>query len=414
MTQVVVIGGGIVGISCALTLQSQGHEVTVVEPGPVGEGASWASCGCIAVGEIVPLSQPGMLMKVPGWLLDAEAPLSVRPGSAVKLLPWFARFAANARRSRMRAIASDLARLTFAATADFKAQLADIGHPELLVERPVIKLFDDDNDRATMRGAFDLARELGCTIDEVTGQEAHEIDPAIASDFRHAALLRDWSFVTDPRLLVETMMQTFSSRGGTIESGEAVDFVRDGQQVKSVGLRDGRMISADDFVIAAGTHSKSLADKLGVPLRMEGVIGYSTALKDSGVDLRHTVFYAKGGFGITPYQDALAVAGTVEFADLGAKPNWNRADVLVGRAHRVLPGLRAERAERRMGRRPFTPDTRPIIGRSRRLANVTFATGHGQLGLTLGSTTARLIADVIAGRMPDIDIQTFSPDRFST
>lgn len=412
MARIAVIGGGIVGISCALTLQSQGHNVTVVEPGPVGEGASWASCGCIAVGEIVPLSQPGMLMKVPGWLLDAKAPLSLRPASAIKLLPWFSRFTANARHSKMRAIAADLARLTFAATEDFKAQLIDIGHPELLIERPVIKLFDDDNDRAIMNAAFDLARELGCTIDEVSGQEAHEIDPAIAPNFKHAALLRDWSFVTDPKLLVETLMQSFTGRGGVVVTGAADGFAREGQRVKSVRLSDGRTINADEFVLSAGTHSRRLAEKLGVPLQMEGVIGYSTALQGSGIDLRHTVFYAKGGFGITPYQDALAVAGTVEFADLEAKPNWKRANVLVKRAHRVLPGLKTEQAERRMGRRPFTPDTRPIIGRSRRLANVTFATGHGQLGLTLGATTARLVADVIAGRAPDIDIQAFSPNRF--
>ncbi len=412
MSQVVVIGGGIVGISCALALQAQGQQVTVVEPGPVGEGASWASCGCIAVGEIVPLSQPGMLMKVPGWLLDAQAPLSLRPASALRLMPWFARFTANARRSKMRAIAADLARLTFAATEDFKAQLADIGRPELLVERPVIKLFDDDKDRATMRPAFDLARELGCTIDEVPGHEAHEIDRGIAPDFKHAALLRDWSFVTDPKLLVEALHQAFVSRGGVVDTGAAVDFAREGRFVQGVRLQDGRVVNGDEFVIAAGTHSRLLARKLGVPLQMEGVIGYSTALRDSGVDLGHTVFYAKGGFGITPYDGALAVAGTAEFADLQAKPDWNRADILVQRARRVLPGLRTEHAERRMGRRPFTPDTRPIIGRSGRLANVTFATGHGQLGLTLGATTARLIADEIAGKTPGIDIQAFSPDRF--
>ncbi|WP_299989233.1 FAD-binding oxidoreductase [uncultured Ruegeria sp.] len=412
MSRVVVIGGGIVGVSCALTLQSNGHDVTVVEPGPVGEGASWASCGCIAVGEIVPLSQPGMLMKVPGWLLDAEAPLSLRPASALKLLPWFARFTANARPSKMRTIAADLARLTFVATADFKAQLVDIGHPDLLVERPVIKLFDDDNDLATMRAAFDLARELGCTIDEISGHEAHEIDAAIAPDFKHAALLRDWSFVTEPKLLVETLMRNFASRGGVVVAGAAVEFARDDRTVQSVRLQNGHTLGADEFVIAAGMHSRILSKKLGVALQMEGVIGYSTVLYDSGINLRHTVFYAKGGFGITPYQDALAVAGTAEFADLMAAPNWNRADILVKRAHRVLPGLNIEKTERRMGRRPFTPDTRPIIGRSRRLANVTFATGHGQLGLTLGATTARIVADVIVRKAPDIDIQAFSPDRF--
>mgnify|MGYP001800467910 FL=1 len=99
---VVVIGGGIVGISCALALQADGRSVTVIDPGPVGQGASWASCGCIAGGEIVPLSQPGMLRQVPRWLLNPEAPLAIRPATALRMLPWLARFTANARPALMR------------------------------------------------------------------------------------------------------------------------------------------------------------------------------------------------------------------------------------------------------------------------------------------------------------------------
>ncbi|KIC20357.1 NAD(P)/FAD-dependent oxidoreductase [Leisingera sp. ANG-Vp] len=412
MKRVVIAGGGVVGISCALALQAEGHSVTVLEPGPIGEGASWASCGCIAVGEIVPLSQPGMLMKVPGWLLDPEAPLSLRPASALGLLPWFARFTANSMPSRMRAIAADLARLTFAATADFKAQLADIETPELLVERPVIKLFDDERDKAVMGAAFDLARELGCTIDDISGREAHEMEPAIATDFKFAAVLRDWSFVSDPKRLVKKLMQAFVQRGGTVLPLACKGFQRDGARVTGVETADGQLLPADEVVIAAGTHSKPLAKNLGIKLRLEGVMGYSTGLQDPGLDLKHTVFYPAGGFGVTPYENELAVAGTVEFASLAAAPKWRRADVLVKRAHRVLPGLQDRHHSRRMGRRPFTPDTRPIIGRTVNLANVSLATGHGQLGLTLGATTGRIIADVIAGRPLSEEIRAFSPDRF--
>jgi D-amino-acid dehydrogenase len=412
MKKIVVVGGGVVGISCALALQTEGHKVTVLEPGPVGEGASWASCGCIAVGEIVPLSQPGMLMKVPGWLIDPEAPLSLRPASALRLLPWFFRFTVNSLPSRMRAIAADLARLTFAATADFKAQIDDIGHPDLLVERPVIKLFDGEADRATMGATFDLAREMGCTIDEISGAEAHDMEPALAPDFKYAGLLRDWSYVTDPKRLVEELHRAFTARGGRILPVAGTILERDGARVTAIRAADRQLITADEVVIAAGTHSKKLAKQLGIPLHLEGLIGYSTALKEPGVELNHTVFYPQGGFGMTPYDGELAVAGTVEFAGLDAAPDWRRADVLVKRARRVLPGLRTNQAERRMGRRPFTPDTRPIIGRSIRIANVVFATGHGQLGLTLGATTGRLVADIVAGRDSGIDLSAFRPDRF--
>jgi D-amino-acid dehydrogenase len=395
-----------------LALQKEGHEVTVIEPGPVGEGASWASCGCIAVGEIIPLSQPGMMLKVPGWLIDSEAPLSLRPASLPRLLPWFLRFSTNAIPRRMRAIAADLAQLTFLATEDFKAQLADIDASSLLVERPVLKLFDDERDKATMGAAFDLARELGCSIDDISGAEAHEMEPAIAADFKYASVLRDWSYVLDPVLLVERLMQAFLQRGGQVVQARAKEFQRDGAHVTAVQCDDGQLVAAQDVVVAAGLASNQLAQALGVKLHMEGLAGYSTLLPESGTDLKHTVFYPTGGFGLTPYQNGLAVAGTIEFAAERAAPDWNRADVLVRRAHRVLPGLQTDRRERRMGRRPFTPDTRPIIGRSVHIPNVVFATGHGQLGLTLGATTARLITSVVKGGAPALDLTPYAPDRF--
>lgn len=409
---IVVVGGGVVGISCALALQADGRDVTVIEPGPVGQGASWASCGCIAVGEIVPLSQPGMLKQVPKWLLNPEAPLAIRPATALRMLPWFARFTANARQAPMRAIASDLAQLTFQATGDFKDQIARYGIRDMLIERPVLKLFDGDKDRATMAAAFDLAREMGCTIDEISGAEAHEMEPAIAPDFRYAAVLRDWSHVADCVRLVQELTDAFLNRGGVIHTGHALGFETLDKTVTKVRVDGQNAVDAREVIIASGTASKALAKDIGIALPVEGLMGYWTGLADHGTGLKHTVFYPAGGFGMTPHEKVLAVAGTVEIAGPRSHAKWRRADMLVKRARRVLPGLQTQTAERRMGRRPFTPDTRPIIGRTQRYTNVTFATGHGQLGLTLGATTGRLVADIIAGRRTNSDLSCFSPDRF--
>ncbi|MEL6647949.1 MAG: FAD-dependent oxidoreductase [Pseudomonadota bacterium] len=409
---IVVIGGGVVGISCALALQADGRDVVVVEPGPVGQGASWASCGCIAVGEVVPLSQPGMLRQVPKWILDPDAPLAIRPATALRMLPWFARFVANARQGPMRAIASDLAQLTFQATGDFKDQMAAYRIQDMLIERPVLKLFDGDEDHAAMVEAFDLARDMGCTIDEISGAEAHEMEPAIAPDFKRAAVLKDWSHIADCVRLVHDLTAAFTARGGKMIVGEAQGFQNVDKTVTHVRLKRQPPVPAGNVVIACGTASKTLARDLGIVLPVEGLMGYWTGLPDHGTGLKHTVFYPAGGFGMTPHEDALAVAGTVEIAGPRASAKWRRADVLVKRAHRVLPGLNAQNPDRRMGRRPFTPDTRPIIGRTTRFSNVTFATGHGQLGVTLGATTGRLVADILAGRSSNTDLSAFSPDRF--
>ncbi|MBC6442399.1 MAG: FAD-dependent oxidoreductase [Rhodobacteraceae bacterium] len=412
MPRILVIGGGVVGISCALGLLEDGHDVTVLDPGPIGAGASAASCGCIAVGEIIPLSQPGIMRKVPGWLLNPEGPLAIRPGTALQMLPWLLKFVRNATPGRMRAISADLAGLTFAAAEDFRAQITRHGIRDMLIERPIIKVFDSSADKARMANAFALAREMGCIIDEISGGEAREMEPALAPDFPHAAILRDWTHIADCVRLVADLTQVFRAGGGRFIAQAGVGFEREGKTVTAVKMQNGQTVAANEVVLAAGSHTKLLARELGIRLPLEGLMGYWTGLPDPGVQLKHAVFSVSGGFGITPYENQLGVAGTVEFAAHDAAPDWHRADVLMERARRVLPGLQTEGAHRRLGRRPFMPDTRPVIGRSRRIANVTFATGHGQLGVTLGATTARLVTNIVAGRKQNNDISAFSPDRF--
>ena len=145
---IVVIGGGVVGIACALELQDHGHCVTVLEPGLPGEGASWASCGSIAVSEVVPLSKPGLLARVPGWLLDPVGPLAMRPSPLVSQIPWFVRFATNARPARIDAIAKEISSLSALALEDTKDLLVRLGLTELVGTRPIIELYDTAEERA--------------------------------------------------------------------------------------------------------------------------------------------------------------------------------------------------------------------------------------------------------------------------
>lgn len=412
VARVVVIGGGIVGIACALELLGDGHAVTVLDPGRPGEGASWASCGSIAVSEVVPLSKPGTFARIPGWMLDPLGPLTLRPSSLLPILPWFARFAANARPARVKTIARDLSVLGLAALDDTERLLARHGLSALLGTRPVIELYDRPEELAHERRFHDLRRSLGFVIDEISGAEAREMEPAIAGDFACATVFRDWRSVVDPRRLVTELHRVFRERGGTILPVGATGFVRDGGAVTGVRTTAGEVLAADTLVLAAGAASRDLARALGAALPIEGVIGYQTSLPEPGVTVKHALVYAKGGFGITPYETGLAVAGSIEFARMDAAPNWNRADVIVTKARRVLPGLRTERAERRMGRRPLTPDTKPVIGRLPGAPQVICATGHGQLGVTLAATTARHVRDLVAGRRPNVDLSPFAPDRF--
>jgi D-amino-acid dehydrogenase len=409
---VVVIGGGVVGIACALEMQDHGYRVTVLEPGVPGEGASWASCGSIAVSEVIPLSKPGMLARVPGWLLDPVGPLAMRPSALVSQIPWMLRFAANARPARIDAIAKEITSISALALDDTKSFLARLGLSNLVGSRPIIELYDTAEERAHERPYHDKRRALGFAIRDISGAEAHEMEPAIASDFACAAVMDDWRSIKDPKGFVAALHRAFVTRGGTVHPMAATGFDRQGARVTAVRDAAGQRVEADEVIVAAGMASRALAAGIGIRLRMEGVIGYQTSLTDPGVEVLHGLIYAKGGFGITPYESCLTVAGSIQCARPDAAPDWRRADTLVQKARRVLPGLQTESGKKRIGRRPLTPDTKPIIGRAQVVENVIFATGHGQLGITLAATTARFVSQIISTDRPNVDLTPFSPDRF--
>ncbi len=412
MANIIVIGAGVVGISCALELQSDGHDVTVIDRDPAGENACWASCGSIAVSEVIPLSKPGTLLRAPKWLIDPTGPLTLRAGSILSVLPWFLRFAANSRMLRIESISADISALTLTALADTEHFLAKYKLESLLRKTPVIEVYDSQKELEHEREFHNLRRAHGFKIEEISGDEAAEMEPSIAKDFAAATVFHDWRSVVDTKRYVLELYKAFRQNGGQVLRGEVVDFSREDDTITGVITKTGDTFSGDQIVVAAGAWSKKLAKAVGLNILLEGVIGYQTSLETPGVDVTHGLVYAKGGFGITPYESGLAIAGSIEFASLTAQPNWKRADILVEKAKRVLPGLQTTSARKIMGRRPLTPDTKPIIGRAPNAQNVILATGHGQLGLTLGATTARIVSDIAVNREPDVDLTAYRPDRF--
>lgn len=408
----VVIGGGIVGVCCALYLQRDGHAVTLVDPAAPGDSTAKWSCGQMAVSEVIPLSKPGILMKVPGWLMDQQGPLALRPSALPGILPWFFRFVACARRAKIASIAQALASLTHDVYADYAPLVAACENTALLGERPIIEVFDSPAGIAHERPNLDLRASLGFRSQRLNAAEIGDLEPALAGRFAHGLLFPDWRAVNDTEGFVAALTASFVAQGGRRIRTEAARIDASDGRATGVTLADGERIAAAHVVVAAGTGSRRFFDALGVRVPLEGVAGYQALLPDPGVEFRHSVIYADGGFCFTPMTRGLQIGGTIEFAGRGAPPNFRRADIIVDKARRVLPALRTTGFEYGVGYRPFLPDTKPVIDRSRRLPNVVMAFGHGQLGLTLGATTGRLVGDLVAGRPTKQDLAPFSAYRF--
>ncbi|MBC3486517.1 FAD-dependent oxidoreductase [Pseudomonas sp. SWRI50] len=411
--QAIVIGGGIVGVCCALYLQRDGHRVTLVDPAAPGDSTAKWSCGQMAVSEVIPLSKPGILMKIPGWLLDQKGPLALRPSALPGILPWFLRFLACARTSKINQIAQDMARLTQHVYDDYAPLLNACPDKTLLGDRPILEVFDSPAGLAHERPHLDLRKQLGFKSEELDGAAIADLEPALAGKFQHGLLFPDWRAVNDTEGFIAALTTSFIAQGGVRVRQAAVKIDHTHDRATGVTLADGTRLPAEQVVVAAGTGARAFFDTLGVNIPLAGIAGYQAVLPQPGVEIRHSVIYADGGFCFAPMTRGMQIGGTLEFAAPGAEPNFKRAEIIMEKARRVLPQLNTQGMQFGVGYRPFLPDTKPVIDRAPRLHNVVMAFGHGQLGLTLGATTGRLVADLVAQRTPAQDLNAFSARRFA-
>jgi D-amino-acid dehydrogenase len=401
-----------VGVCCALYLQRVGYAVTLIDPEAPGNSTAKWSCGQMAVSEIIPLSKPGILMKVPGWLMDQKGPLALRPSALPGIIPWFLRFLMCARHSKIVDIAQSMATLTHDVYSDFAPLLEACEDKALMGERPILEVFDDPRGLEHEQPHLDLRQSLGFRSHRLNAKEIGDLEPALAGKFAHGLIFPDWRAVSDTMGFIAALTASFIAQGGRRVRTEATKIDESGGRATGVTLANGERVAANHVVVAAGIGTRRFFSSLGIGVPLAGIAGYQAVVSDPGVEIHHSTIYADGGFCFTPMTRGLQIGGTIEFAANGAEPNFKRADIILEKAKRVLPEMRTSRVEYGVGYRPFLPDTKPIIDRSRRLANVFMAFGHGQLGLTLGATTGRLIADLVAGRPTKQNLEPFSAYRF--
>ena len=409
-----IIGAGIIGVSTAAFLQRAGYRVTIVDRLPPGEGCSFGNAGGIAFAEIMPNIHPRVFAKIPGWLLDPLGPLTIRWRYLPRALPWFLAAARTAMPARVKAVTAARAGLGLRVVSDFETLLKAAGHHNLMVYRESLRLFDNEQQFNSESEERAVKKSHGFECQTFTGDEAREMEPAIAKHISHGAFHGGWYFVKNPERVVTSIAEQVVRNGGEIIADDVVKIGVDGTQAKFLNLKSGRKIELDRLVICAGAYSHLLARQLGENILLEAERGYHMVLPNSGINLSRSLTYARTPAVATPMDMGLRLAGTAEFAGLESAPNWARADALWKIFKILLPGLNAPDAAttRWMGRRPSMPDSLPVIGPSKKAANVWYGFGHGHMGLTWGPSTGRLLGELMSGHRSNIDLTPFRVDRF--
>ena len=407
----IVIGAGIVGAATAFELQRRGRQVTLIDKGEPGQGTSFGNMASIAL-DFAAGSGPSTWRKMPGWLLDPEGPVWLRPAYAPKIIPWFLRFLAAGRPSRLRQIEDAGMSLSAPALGDFRSMLQAIGAPELMTEEGCLAIYETEAEFAGDRGHIEMMQRYGFEHSVLDNAGIRDLEPSLSPHIAKAVLLPNNKSIRNPYHLVLKLVDAAKAAGAGFVSGAVVTIERKAGGGVTVVLSDGRRIEADDAVVAAGVPTRAIAKSLGEPIPLETERGYHTQIMAPGIEMRYSVIWPARAFMVTPTAGGIRVGGNVELAGLDAPPDYRRPRVLVRHAQRALPGLKVEDAKDWMGHRPSLPDTIPIISASSRLPGVWYATGHGHLGLTYSATTARLMADMIGGITPSIDMAPFRINRY--
>ena len=407
----VVIGAGIVGAACAHRLRALGFDVVLVERGAPGDACSFGNAGRIATSLVTPRSVPGLLRKVPGMLMDRRHPLKTSLGFILRNLAWCARFAKAGTPREVARITDALHVLLSRGDAAIDRLAGATGATDVLRTDGAFYVYQNPALAEAARDAMAESDRRGTPVRYVTGDEIRDIDPAIPTSVACGFHKPEERFLRSPLELTTKVVSAFAEAGGVLVRDEVVRLEARAGRAPRVHCRNASY-EADKVVVAAGAWSPRLASQLGVRILIAPERGYHAMLPRAGVGLKTTIHYGDRLISMTPMTDGLRVSSGAELAEADAAPNWKRHDIVIEGSKALFPELDDTGATRWMGPRPTTPDTLPIIGAHPAHPGVLFATGHGQLGLTLSALTAEIVGDLATGRVPNFDLAPYRPDRF--
>ena len=411
--QVIIVGGGVIGLCSAYYALKRGFAVTVVERESAGgDNCSMGNAGMIVPSHFTPLAAPGMISKGLRWMFNPESPFYVRPRVDLDLMRWgwlFYRHSTERHVAASRELLRDLnleSRRLFAELAEEE----DFG----LVRRGLLMLCKSQKGLDEEAHVAKEAREIGLQADVLDAAATAMLDQAIAMDVAGAVYFPQDCHLSPGRFMASIRRRILEA-GGLIESGMTIDGVeiQSGKVVAVTG--NGRRFEGGKFVIAGGSWSADLLKSVGLKLPLQAGKGYSLTLTTPPELPQLCSIFAEAKVAITPMDGSLRFGGTMEVGGLDLSINPARVRGIVKSVHAYFPKFSEkdfEGVKPWAGLRPVSPDGIPYLGHVPGLPNLLAATGHAMMGLSLGPVSGRLVADLLAGDPPFRPIEGLSPGRF--
>ncbi len=409
---IAVVGAGIVGVSTAEWLRRDGHDVTLIDRNDPGQPAqtSYGNAGILAATSIIPVPVPGLLAKIPRMLFDPLGPLHLKWGYLTRLLPWLIPFLRRATREDVEKTAAALTNILGDAVEQHKALATGTGAERFITDGIYAFLYRSKEGCDGDAWAHELRQKHGARIEFRDLARLREEDPHLGDRYTYAACYMDHGWISNPGDYVAALFAHYRTEGGTFRQGEVAD-IRPCETGAEIAL-GGEILSFEQVVLSGGAWSGRLVKALGHNPGLETERGYHLVLKTPNHTPPFPYMLSDGKFVATPMEAGLRCAGQVEFGGLDAGPSEAPFKIVKTRIKDLYPNLEWAGEDRWLGHRPSTVDSVPFIGPSPTAPQIHFAFGAQHVGLTSGPKTGRLIADLIAGRTPNINMAPFRVGRF--
>jgi D-amino-acid dehydrogenase len=416
---VLIVGGGIVGLSVAYYCSRKGHRVTLIERGGrKRDGCSFVNAGMLVPSHIVPLASPGMVRLGLRWMWNPESPFYVKPRFSADLLSWAWKFHRASTQACVDRAAPLLRDLHLASRECYREWAALWNNEFDLVERGMLMLCKTEHGLEEETKAAEYARGLGISAKVLTPSAAAELEPNLRMAIAGAVYFPVDCHLTPGRLMAalareveqagvevsyDTGVNGWRSKGGRIEA------------VRTSGPVDAE-IRADEYVVCSGIWSQEMARELGIRIPMQAGKGYSLTLESVASLPSVCAILSEARVAVTPMGDSLRFAGTMELCGIDEGIDPARVRGIVKSVASYYPDVtptQLERATVRTGLRPCSPDGLPYVGRVASFANLSVATGHAMMGMSLGPITGKLIAETLSGEALSCSLEGLSPDRYA-
>lgn len=417
--KVLVLGGGVIGVTTAWALARQGAEVTLVErQGDVAQETSFANAGQVSPGYSTPWAAPGIPLKALRWLVQRHAPLAIRPDGSWFQWRWMAAMLANCSTSRYAVNKERMMRLSEYSRDCLRAWRAETGIAYDERSGGTLQLFRSQAQLDAAARDVAVLQDCGVPFELLDAAGVCHAEPALA---RATAPIRGGLRLPndetgDCQAFTRQLAERARMLGVRLLTGCTVDqLLHDGQRVTGVQLAsaDREVLTADCYVLAAGCYSRQLLQPLGLDIPVYPVKGYSLTipLRDEALAPQSTVLDETYKIALTRLGDRIRVGGMAELAGYDLSLNPRRRATLVKVTGELFPGGDMAQAQFWTGLRPMTPDGTPLVGATP-LDNLHLNTGHGTLGWTMACGSAQLLADQILGRQPAIRTEGFDMGRY--